>query len=87
MRGEPLAEGLATDHLGILPRKLAFQRLLEGGGATAQIDETAATALEELAALLQQPLPRDGQRGVEAGGDTVKQRVQRLAANTHRRVE
>ena len=87
MRVEPLAERLATDQFGMLLGQLAGQRLLEGGGATAQIDETAATALEELAALLQQPLPRDGRRVVEAGGYTVKQRVQRLAANAHGRVE
>ena len=52
-----------------------------------QLATAVAIALEELAALLQQPLPRDGRRVVEAGGYTVEQRVQRLAANAHGRVE
>ena len=51
MRVEPLAEGLATDHLGMLLGQLAGQRLVEGGRAAAQIGETTATS-EELAALL-----------------------------------
>ena len=63
--------------------QLAGQRLLEGGGAAAQIGETTATS-EELAALLQEPQLRDA-RGVKT--DIVKKRVNRLAVNVHRRVE
>ena len=65
----------------MLVGQFAGQCVLEGGGATAQIGETAATTLEELAALLQQPLLRDGRRVIEAGRYAVEQRVKRLAAN------
>ena len=87
MRVESLAEGRATDHLGKLLGQLAGQRLVEGGRAAPQIGEAAATALEELAALLQQPLLRDCRRVGEAGGYTIEQRVKRLAATAHVRVE
>ena len=56
--------------------QLAGQRLLEGGGAAAQIGETTATS-EELAALQQEPQLRDA-RGVKT--DIVKKRVNRLAS-------
>eukprot|EP00964_Phaeocystis_antarctica_P000600 scaffold332_cov64-Phaeocystis_antarctica.AAC.4 len=87
MRVEPLAEGVATDHFGMLLSQFTGQYLLEGGGATAKVGETAATTLEQLAALLQQPLLRDGRRIYEAGRYTVEQRSQRLAANEHGRVK